>query len=113
MIWPLAYTNVVGVTGFNPALRSYLLDRREAMERGEPPAPVEATSPPAARRRRLRDRLSEQDLSALVDSFRSGTPAHVLAERYGVGETAVKALLRQRGVRRRKRSLPPDNIQSP
>ncbi|MCA1604023.1 MAG: hypothetical protein LC775_00720 [Acidobacteria bacterium] len=51
-------------------------------------------------RRRLRDRLSEQDLSAIVESFRSGTPAHVLAKRYGVGETSVKALLRQRGVRR-------------
>jgi len=96
--------DLVGVAGFNlnPALRSYLLDRREAVKHGEPPAPVKPTSPPVPHRRRLRDRLSEQDLSTLVESFRSGTPAHVLAKRYGVGETAVKALLRQRGARRRR-----------
>lgn len=62
---------------------------------------IQSTSTPVPRRRRLRDRLSEQDLSTLVESFRTGTPAHVLAKRYGVGETALKVLLRQHGVRRR------------
>lgn len=47
-------------------------------------------------RRRLCDRLSEQDLSMLVESFQSGTPAHVLAKRYGIGKTALKTLLRDR-----------------
>ncbi len=84
----------------NPALRSYLLERHDATKRDEPPTHVQFTSPPVPRRRRLRDRLSEHDLSTLVESFRSGTPAHVLAKHYHVSETALKALLRQRGVRR-------------
>lgn len=92
----------VGVTGFrlNSALRSYLRGRAGAAERGESPAPAQPGSPPVAHRRRVRDRLSEHDLSMLVESFRNGTPAHVLAKRYGIGETSVKAVLRQRGVRR-------------
>ncbi len=77
----------------NPTLRAYLLEHREAIDRGEP---RHLLSPPTPRRRRLRDQLSEQDLSTLVESFRSGTSAHVLAQRYGVGETAVKTLPRQR-----------------
>lgn len=90
-----------GVTGFNlnAALRSYLLERSHATEPGKTPPPPQPTSTPLLQRRRLRDRLSEQDLSTLVENFRSGTSAHVLAKRYGVGETALKALLRQRGVR--------------
>ncbi|MCA1671004.1 MAG: hypothetical protein LC799_01955 [Actinobacteria bacterium] len=93
---------MVGVTGFNlnPALRSYLLERSQATERGEAPMPVQP--PVLPRQRQLRDRLSEQDLSTLIESFRSGTPAHVLAKRYSVGETALKALLRKRGIRRRR-----------
>ena len=103
----------VGVTGFNlnPALRSYLLERHEAIERGEPLTPVQSTSPPIPRRRRLRDRLSNQNLTTVVESFRSGTPAHVLAKRYGVGETALKDLLRQRGVRRRQQQPRQDEHQ--
>jgi hypothetical protein len=92
-----------GVRGFtlNPALRSYLLERAHATEPGKLPPPPQSTSTPLPQRHRLRDRLSEQDLSTLVENFRSGTSAHVLAKRYSVGETALKALLRQRGVRRR------------
>lgn len=95
---------MVGVTGFtlNPALRSYLLERSHASEPGQTPPPPQPTSTPVPQRHRLRDRLSEHDLSTLVESFKTGTPAHVLAKRYGVGETALKALLRQRGVRRRR-----------
>lgn len=96
----------------NPALRSYLRERTEAAGRGEPRLPAQPGSPPVAQRRRVRDRLSEQDVAALVENFRSGTPAHVLAKRYGVGETSVKALLRQRGVRRiPKQPLPQDEHQ--
>lgn len=103
---------LVGVTGFNlnPALRSYLSERSQAIERGETPMPVQ---PPALpRRRRLRDRLTQQDLSALIESFQAGTPAHVLAERYSVGETALKELLRQRGVRRRRQKPQQDEQQT-
>jgi hypothetical protein len=85
----------VGVTGFtlNPALRSYLLERHEATEHDKPLLPARPTSLSRPRRHRLRDRLSEQDLSAIIASFKTGTPAHVLAKRYGVGETALKSSL--------------------
>ena len=96
----------------NPVLRSYLLERREAMERGAPLAPVPSANPPVPWRRRICDRLSEQDLSELVESFRRGTPAHVLAKHYGVGETSVKALLRQRGVRRKRQPPQRDKRQA-
>jgi hypothetical protein len=49
-------------------------------ERGEIPSQVQPTSTPLPQRHRLRDRLSKQDLSTLVESFPTGTPAHVLAE---------------------------------
>jgi hypothetical protein len=40
----------------------------------------------------------------MIDLYRSGTPARMVAERYGVGVRSVKRLLHGRGVRRR----PPD-----
>jgi len=88
----------------NPALRSYLLERYDVTKRDEPLLPAQLTSPPLPQPRRVRDRLSAQDLTMIIASFTTGTPAHVLAKRYGVGETALKALLRQRGVRRRRQS---------
>jgi hypothetical protein len=60
-----------GVTGFtlNPALRSYLLDRVHATEPGKTPLPPQPTSALLRQRRQLRDRLSEQDLSTLVEAL--------------------------------------------
>lgn len=49
---------------------------------------------------RVSDRLSEADVSSLVADYRSGTSARELAERYKIGQSSVKTLLRKRGVRR-------------
>ncbi|MGH3974832.1 MAG: helix-turn-helix domain-containing protein, partial [Pseudonocardiaceae bacterium] len=57
-----------------------------------------------SRSRWLRDRFSAEELQAMIDLYRSGTPARMVAERYGVGVRSVKRLLHGRGVRRR----PPD-----
>lgn len=105
--------HMVGVTGFtlNPALRSYLLDRSHTTSCGELPT-QRFSSTPAPHRYRLRDRLSRQELSTIIESFNAGTPAHVLSNRYGVGETALKALLRQHGVRRRPVKLQQDQTPS-
>jgi hypothetical protein len=104
--------NLVGVTGFtlNPALRSYLLDRNHTTSCGELPT-QRSSSTPAPHRYRLRDRLSRQELSTIIESFKAGTPAHVLAKRYGVGETALKTLLRQHGARHRPVKLQQDERQ--
>jgi hypothetical protein len=56
-----------------------------------------------ALRWRVRDRLSESDIAALIASFKAGTPKHALAECYGIGIKSVKGLLREHGVRRRSR----------
>jgi hypothetical protein len=44
----------------------------------------------------VRDRLSEKDLSEIVDRFRAGIPKHKLATEYGMSQSTMKRLLRQR-----------------
>lgn len=52
--------------------------------------------------RLLRDRFSAEGLQAMIDLYRSGTPARIVAERYGVDVRSIKRLLHAcRGVRRR------------
>src|SRR5882724_1021287 len=67
----------VGVVGFrlNPALATYLRERAEGVDSVpvvEPPAGV----PPSyvTRRWRIADRLSEEQITALIDAFVAGTP---------------------------------------
>ena len=40
-------------------------------------------------------RLSPDDMRQLITNFRTGTPKHVLAHRYGVSLSTVKRLLRR------------------
>jgi transcriptional regulator of aromatic amino acid metabolism len=49
---------------------------------------------------RVTDRLSPSDIQVLVESYRTGSTAKVLAERYSVSTTTVKRLLREHGVRK-------------
>jgi hypothetical protein len=50
--------------------------------------------------RRVRDRLTDDEVQALIADYLAGTFLRVLAKRYGLGLTAVKDLLRRHGVRR-------------
>ena len=52
------------------------------------------------RSRRLRDRFSSEDLQVMIDLYRSGATAKLVAEKFGVSARSVKRLLHQRGVRR-------------
>ena len=54
-------------------------------------------------RRRIADRLTEADIRALVAAFLAGTPKRQLAERYEIGMTSVKRLLREHGATKRYR----------
>ena len=54
-----------------------------------------------SRSRLLRDRFSAEELQAMIDLYRSGTLARIVAERYGVGVRSVRRLLHARGVCRR------------
>ena len=51
------------------------------------------------------DRLTEEDVTALVEAYRTGTTARELATQYGIGMTTVKRMLRERGVRKRSASI--------
>lgn len=52
---------------------------------------------------RVRDRLSQREIAAIVKAFKAGTAKHVLAKRYGIALGSVKKLLRERGVKKRSR----------
>lgn len=51
-------------------------------------------------RRSVADRVTEDDIATIIAEFQSGTAAWRLAERYGIGETSVKGILRERKARR-------------
>jgi hypothetical protein len=44
----------------------------------------------------MTDRLSEADMEQLVNDFAAGTPKRELAKRFGISESSVKRLVRQR-----------------
>ena len=58
---------------------------------------------PAPATWRVSERLSPADVKTLVKSYLAGTTIRVLAERYGIGTSSVKRLLREHGARK----LPP------
>lgn len=49
---------------------------------------------------RVRDRLTDDDVSLLIADFLAGTSKRELAERYDISFGAVKNLLRRHGARR-------------
>ncbi|MEX5633851.1 hypothetical protein [Parafrankia sp. FMc2] len=60
------------------------------------------------RRHAITDRLPASDIESLINSYLAGATARSLAEKFSISVTAVKVLLRARGVRRN--SQPPDHI---
>ena len=55
----------------------------------------------SSRPRLIANRISPDDLQAMLSAFRSGAPAHLLAKQYGIGETNIKRLIRENGARRK------------
>ena len=51
-------------------------------------------------RQRLRDRLTDADIELLIADFLAGTSKRVLADRYEIGLSSVKRILRKHGARR-------------
>jgi uncharacterized protein (DUF433 family) len=47
------------------------------------------------------DRLSPEDIEALLEAYRAGAPHRKLAEQYGIGLSSVASLVRSHGVARR------------
>jgi DNA-directed RNA polymerase specialized sigma24 family protein len=59
------------------------------------------------RRHAIIDRLAAADIEILIALYCAGTTIRELAEKHSISETAIKALLRKRGVRRRGRPTTP------
>jgi len=93
----------VGVAGFrlNPALADYLKrNRSRTVSSVDDSASPEAQSyVRIPQQRRVRARLTEADITDIVESFKQGTAKHVLATRYSISLTTVKKLLHERGVK--------------
>lgn len=91
-------SDVVGLRklNLNKQLKEYL--NRSLEER-------RALSPPlrsyVSRPWRVRDRLSQRDVAAIVKAFKAGTAKHVLTKRYGINLRSLKKLLREEGVKRK------------
>jgi hypothetical protein len=87
----------------NLALLTYLRRSQERVQRGEPlPAPELLVQRPY-RPWRLRDKLSEQDVQAIIREFSAGTSKRVLADRYSISIGSIKRLLQQHNIRRQHR----------
>jgi hypothetical protein len=59
------------------------------------------------RRHAIVDRLPASDIETLISLYLAGSTARALAARYSISLTAVKTLLRKRGIRRNRRSAEP------
>jgi hypothetical protein len=59
------------------------------------------------RRHAITDRLSAADIDTLIGLYLTGTTIRSLAEKYSISETAIKTLLRRRGIRRRGQPTTP------
>jgi hypothetical protein len=85
----------------NPALRQYLRDWR--LRDRDLPLDLPAVSERRSRSYALVDRLTDQEIEALVQSYLAGTSADTLAARYGISLRSVRRLLRRHGARRHGR----------
>ena len=87
------------------ALVSAVQQLRQTQARSGESAHSVRSAPLSTRQWRVVDRISEIDLEGLVAAFTAGTPKRKLAERYGISESSVKRLLRQRGASKRSSEL--------
>jgi hypothetical protein len=71
----------------------------------------ERRTPSAVRRRpKLKDRLDEATIAAIVEAYESGTPTTVMTERYQLGKGTILKLLREQGVVLRNPRFAPERI---
>ncbi|MEX5713451.1 hypothetical protein AB1484_35880 [Parafrankia sp. FMc6] len=76
-------------------------------QEGEPGLAGLTGSGQVRRRHAITDRLPASDIESLINSYLAGATARSLAEKFSISLTAVKVLLRTRGIRRN--SQPPDH----
>jgi hypothetical protein len=88
---------------YSSALAAYLRRWQEHVLQGQPLLAPELPVHSPYKAWRVQDKLSDDDVQALLNDFSAGTAKHVLATRYSISLSSVKRLLRQHGVRRRQR----------
>lgn len=88
------------------SLVSTVQQLRQAQGQGsEAPSSVHSTRSPS--RWRIGHRLSEADRERLIAAFAAGMSKRKLAGQYGISESSVKRLIRQRGASKPSSELSP------
>jgi hypothetical protein len=70
-----------------------------------------AEEPDRSRSWLLRNRFSDKELQAMIDLYRSGAPARMAAERYGVGVRSAGSVTFRRLLRENKACRTPRSAQ--
>ena len=78
--------------------------------RGIPTATDEVVTGTVRVRRRTATRLSERQVTALVDACRAGATVYELAARFGIHRVTVSAHLHRRGVSVRRQGLDAEGV---
>ncbi len=100
----VSLVQVLGRYSINRGDGPDLLDRCLALA-SQPPREAEVRPAPAPRR--LRDRLTDADRSAIVAAYVTGTASMVsLADRYGVSDYSIRVILRRAGIFTNRRLAP-------
>jgi predicted DNA binding protein len=76
-------------------LRETVRQLRSSLDSDEPSRSVKTIVRDDGGRRKLSNRLTDDQVRELVAAFEAGTTRLELAERYGIGRTSVAKLLRQ------------------
>jgi DNA-directed RNA polymerase specialized sigma24 family protein len=78
-----------------------LYDLRKAREvvRGDASNEPDDPQPPQPRPWSMADRLSPEDVQAMIEKYHAGTIAQDLAAQYGISVKSVRRLLRKHGAR--------------
>lgn len=96
----------MGLSGLrlNTSLVAYLHRCADATEQGQAlPAPAVRPSVYIAPKRHLNDRLTANEVEQLLADYRAGVLRRGLAEQYGISISSLARVVRQHGLRRRRR----------
>ena len=77
----------------------------------QPPTEVLVTAPSRYRPTKLSHRLPDETVAAIVIAYQAGATTRELGERYGLAHSSVNKLLKQRGIRARRRGQDPEETQ--
>ena len=75
-----------------------------------PPGQASRAMPPRPHIHKLRQRLDGETVERLAQDYRAGTSLAELQQKYSLGRGSLQRLLREAGVRQRRKSLTTDEV---